>query len=302
MKNRFILTLSDINGSKSYNLHNIVKKFLWFFALLFMVIIAGGYFTIDFLNEKYSKLKEKKQQQIALLMKDEQKLKVQNEFYSEQIKRKAQDIEQLGSKLEDIEKIIGLKVQDQETLLKRASIAKLTSFQRKFMLQILPSGYPVKIGKRVTSHFGYRTHPVSKKRSFHYGIDLGTNDRTRVYATADGVVDYVQSKNIGSFGRLVRISHNYGFQTIYAHLARTDVKTGDVVTKGDQLGLSGRSGRVTGPHLHYEVKYGIKNLNPKPFLTWTLQNYEKIFEKQRRVKWDKIIELMESHKLAIAQQ
>ena len=100
---------------------------------------------------------------------------------------------------------------------------------------------------------------LSKKKRFHYGIDLGTNDNTRVYATADGVVNYAQDKDIGTFGRLVRISHNYGFETTYAHLSKAKVKTGDVVKKGDIIGLTGRSGRVSGPHLHYEVKYGIKS-------------------------------------------
>lgn len=302
LKNRFILTLSDINGSRSYNLHNILKKFIWFFISLFFLLIIGVYFTVDFLNNKYSFLKEEKEKEISILHEAQQKLKAQNELYSEKIKNKAEDIEELSSKLEDIEKIIGLKVDDEETLLQRADIAKITSTQRKFMLQVLPNGYPVKIGKRVTSSYGYRTHPVTKKRSFHYGIDLGTKDRTRVYATADGVVDYVQTRNKGTFGRLVRVSHNYGFQTIYAHLARADVKTGDIVKKGDVIGLSGRSGRVTGPHLHYEVKYGIKNLNPWYFLKWDLKNYESIFQKQRRVKWEQIIKLMQTHKNLMAQQ
>lgn len=274
----------------------MVRKFLFFVIISVIVFMGGSFWFINILNDKYKSFKTQKEKEIEVLTYTEEKLKAQNELYSERIKEKEKDIEELGSKLEDIEKIIGLKVDDEETLIARASIAKITSAERKYMLEILPSGYPVKIGKRVTSNFGYRIHPVLKKRSFHYGIDLGTRDRTRVYATADGIIDYVQSRNTGSYGRLVRISHNYGFQTIFAHLSQTRVKAGDVVKKGDIIGLSGRSGRVSGPHLHYEVKYGIKNLNPKSFLEWDLKSYETIFEEQRRVQWEKIINLMQEHK------
>ena len=69
-------------------------------------------------------------------------------------------MEELSNKLEDIEKIIGLKVDDEEDLIERASVAKITSADRKYMLEILPSGYPVKIGQRITSGYGYRIHPV----------------------------------------------------------------------------------------------------------------------------------------------
>lgn len=302
MKNRFILTLSDINGSKSYNLHNLVRKFVFLFGFLFVAVIAGSYFTITALNDKFVKLKEEKQKEIELLHQTQQKLKTQNTLYSIEIESKAKDVEELSSKLEDIEKIIGISTDTQESLIQRADLAKITSAQRKFMLQIIPNGYPVKIGQRISSNFGYRIHPVTKKRTFHYGIDLATNDRTKVYATADGVVNYVQDKDTGTFGRLVRISHNYGFETVYAHLAKTEVKEGDTLKKGDFIGLSGRSGRVSGPHLHYEVKHGIKNLNPKSFLKWDLNNYEAIFEKERRVKWEKIIEMMEYHKTVALQQ
>jgi murein DD-endopeptidase MepM/ murein hydrolase activator NlpD len=274
----------------------MVRKLIFFIILAAIVLIGGSFWFINILNEKYDDFKEKKAKEIEILTQKKETLRSENELYSFQIKEKAKDIEELSSKLEDIEKIIGLKVDDDQDLMARASIAKITSVQRLYTLDILPNGFPLKLNREITSNFGYRIHPVTKNRKFHYGIDLKANSRTRVYATADGVIDFVQDKNRGSFGRLVRISHNYGFQTIYAHLAQTRVKAGDVVKKGDIIGLTGRSGRVSGPHLHYEIKYGIKSLDPKPFLEWGINNYESIFEKQRRVKWEKIINLMEAHK------
>lgn len=102
--------------------------------------------------------------------------------------------------------------------------------------------------------------------------------RTKVYATADGIVSYVQSRDRGGFGRVVKIMHGYGFQTVYAHLNKTEVKLGQVVRKGDLLGLSGNSGRSSGPHLHYEIRYGVKIINPYYFVKWNMKNYEMIFK------------------------
>ncbi len=273
----------------------MVRRLIFFIILSAIVLIGGSFWFINILNEKYDDFKEKKTKEIEVLTQKKETLKSQNEVYSLQIKEKAKDMEELSSKLEDIEKIIGLKADDEQDLMARASIAKITSAQRLYMLDILPNGYPLKLNREITSNFGYRIHPVSKQRRFHYGIDLKANNRTRVYATADGIVNFVQDRNQGSFGRVVRISHNYGFETIYAHLAQTKVKAGDVIRKGDIIGLTGQSGRVSGPHLHYEIKYGIKSLDPKPFLNWEINNYESIFEVQRRVKWEKIINLMAEH-------
>ena len=126
--------------------------------------------------------------------------------------------------------------------------------------------------------------------------------RTPVYATADGVVKFVQPRNTGNFGRVVKISHNYGFETVYGHLIKTNVKLGDIVKKGDIIALSGNSGRSTGPHLHYEIKYASMVLNPKNFMKWNLKTYETIFSKERRVKWESLINLINSHKKKQEQQ
>ena len=154
----------------------------------------------------------------------------------------------------------------------------------------------------VTASFGYRKHPISKKKQFHRGIDLRAKRKTNVFATADGVVRYVQSRDKSAFGRVVIISHNYGFETVYAHLRKTRVKIGDIIKKGDIIALSGNSGRSTGPHLHYEVRYASMVLNPKNFMKWNLKNYETIFNKERRIKWDSLINLINSQRQKQVQQ
>lgn len=125
--------------------------------------------------------------------------------------------------------------------------------------------------------------------------------RTEIFATADGVVSYVEPNDRGGFGRVIKIMHGYGFQTLYAHLNKTKVKIGQVVKKGDLIGLSGNSGNSSGPHLHYEMRYGTKVLNPRDFIFWDIKNYESIFKKQRRIPWESLVNLISEHNKIVRQ-
>ena len=112
---------------------------------------------------------------------------------------------------------------------------------------------------------------------------------TEIYATADGIIkDAGYSKLSGN--RIV-LSHNLGFQTRYAHLSDIKIKTGDVVQKGDLIGLSGNTGRSDGPHLHYEIRYLDKPHNPIDFINWEFGNQE-IFTNVRGIQWQSLISLI----------
>ena len=295
MKNRLIITVSDVNGTKSYNIHQIVTKLIFIVVLTAIILIGGSFWFINYLNKNIDNLKITKEQEIQQLVKKEQKLLKKNKEYNIDIEEKINDIKELSLKLDDIENIIGIKETQIEDPITRATLAKITSLKKMYMLQIIPNGSPLK-NTLVTARFGYRIHPVLKKRKFHRGIDLRAKRKTKVYSTADGVVSYVQSKNRGTYGRVIIISHNYGFETVYGHLGKTKVKIGDIVKKGDLIALSGNSGRSTGPHLHYEVKYASIVLNPKYFINWNLKNYNNIFKKIGRVKWDSLANLISEQK------
>jgi len=242
-------------------------------------------------------LQEDKAKEIQILTEKEKKLQAQNLFYSMQIKGKVKDIEELSSKLDNIEEIIGIKKDDEKDSINRATLAQITSAQKMYMLNTIPNGSP--LAENITkSNFGYRIHPITKRKKFHRGIDLKAKMRTPVYATSDGVVRFVQPYNKGDFGRVIIISHNFGFETVYAHLQKTKVKIGDVIKRNQLIGLSGNSGKSTGPHLHYEIRYASKVLNPKDFIKWDLKSYETIFNKQRRVQWESLVKLIkDQHKL-----
>ncbi len=112
----------------------------------------------------------------------------------------------------------------------------------------------------VTSKYGKRKHPVLKKWRFHHGIDLAGTWQENIKVSADGVVTFAGYH--GSFGKVIRIKHNYGIKTTYGHLAKILVKKGQIVSEGQVIGKMGRTGRVDGAHLHYEISVNGKSKDP----------------------------------------
>ncbi|MEQ6247758.1 M23 family metallopeptidase [Sulfitobacter sp. HNIBRBA3233] len=127
-----------------------------------------------------------------------------------------------------------------------------------------PFANPVKDSFRFTSQFGYRRDPKTGGRRMHQGVDFAAGLGTPLYATADGVVTHA---GWGSgYGRLVKIQHEFGIETRYAHMSKMRVKVGQRVSRGQRIGDMGASGRVTGVHLHYEVRVGGKPVNPMIYI------------------------------------
>ncbi len=132
---------------------------------------------------------------------------------------------------------------------------------------------------RLSSGYGMRTHPIFKKRMMHWGIDYSATSGTPVYATADGTVKYAK-RSSGGFGNRVVIDHGFGYETLYGHLQNFTVRPGQKVKRGEKIGTVGSSGRSTAPHLHYEVHYKKKRINPVHFFfrDLTAAEYEKVVE------------------------
>lgn len=130
-------------------------------------------------------------------------------------------------------------------------------------LRVTPTIWPTD-SRKLTSTFGIRKDPFTKRARFHAGIDIGGDTGDAVYATADGVVQ--SAGRDGSHGWNVWIAHSNGIRTHYSHLSKMLVKQGDRVSKGDIIAKMGSSGRSTGPHLHYEVTVNGENVDPEPYL------------------------------------
>ncbi|MBQ6953329.1 MAG: M23 family metallopeptidase [Bacteroidales bacterium] len=122
---------------------------------------------------------------------------------------------------------------------------------------------------RLSSPFGMRSDPILGIGKRHTGMDFACPPGNPVYATGDGTVSLVKHER-GGYGNHIEVDHGFGYVTRYAHLSRTDVEVGQKVSRGDCLGLSGRSGRITGPHLHYEVIYRKNYVNPALYMDLTI--------------------------------
>lgn len=117
---------------------------------------------------------------------------------------------------------------------------------------------------RISSPFGERLSPVTRRREFHRGIDIANSTNTNIVAAASGVVTF--SAYNGSYGNMVLISHGNGYSTIYAHNRENLVEVGDKVRKGDVIAKMGSTGRSTGPHVHFEIRKNGEPINPKDLL------------------------------------
>ena len=116
----------------------------------------------------------------------------------------------------------------------------------------------------LTSQFGYRRDPINGSGKQHAGLDFSAKTGTAVRAVGSGLV--VKAEVMGGYGRIIFIDHGGGFITRYAHLNSIAVREGEQVNAGERIGTVGSSGRVTGPHLHFEVRVLGQAINPAPFL------------------------------------
>ena len=130
--------------------------------------------------------------------------------------------------------------------------------------------------------FGVRKkHPILKIRTMHKGVDMSTDYGVPVYATGDGVVEKVDmGKRRRGYGRQILIDHKFGYKTRYAHLQKMFVKPGEKVQRGQLIGEVGSTGGSTGPHLHYEVIYRSRNVNPVNYFNrnMTSDEYRQLME------------------------
>jgi murein DD-endopeptidase MepM/ murein hydrolase activator NlpD len=153
--------------------------------------------------------------------------------------------------------------------------------EKEEMLCRIPAIQPIsnKDLKRTASGFGYRIHPIYKILKFHNGMDFTAPTGTDVYATGDGVVTTVKAAR-RELGNHVVIDHGFGYQTVYAHLDRFNVRVGQKVKRGDIIGFVGSTGLSTAPHLHYEVLVNGRNVDPALyyFNDLTPDEYERMLE------------------------
>jgi hypothetical protein len=182
------------------------------------------------------------------------------------------------SKVEKIKRKVDLQNKSLDTLYRLA-------LEKEKRLAAIPSIKPVvedalKRKMRNLSGYGIRLHPVHKVKKLHTGIDFTAPRGTPIQATGNGTVIRVENRKSG-YGKNVVIDHGYGFTSLYAHMQKVNVKKGQKVLKGQQIGEVGSTGTSTAPHCHYEVRVNGRAVNPIDYCLDGLspEEYKELVEK-----------------------
>lgn len=170
------------------------------------------------------------------------------------------------------------------------------------MSQHIPFGTVFDRPYRISSRFGTRNiknHPGASKN--HKGIDFPVMTGTAIYAPADGYAEVVRpSKSKKGSGNFIRLEHGFGFESSYSHLSKFTVKSGDFVQKGDLIGYSGNTGYTTGPHLHYEIKYRGRHIDPAPLFSYKPGTDISVLRDTSSVDWDGLLSIYSDNALMSA--
>lgn len=290
MKEDVTISVSSVHGSRQFRCGKKFRQGIYSAGLLVLLAGLSAAATITYLVQALDAASAKQMAQLQQANQFREQLMVlqqQRADLAGELDERDLRLTLVSERLEQLEQVLGGESAETKTLEARLDVAAMNSAVRKIVLETLPSGSPVKKARR-SSKFGYRKHPITGRKRMHRGLDFAVNTGTPVYAPADGVVSAVRPSNKGS-GNYLRLRHAFGFSSSYSHLKKFAVRNGDFVNKGDLIAYSGNSGLSSGPHLHYEVRFVGRALDPAPFVDWEMDNFEQIFEQERKVKWASLI-------------
>jgi len=267
MKDKISIVIHTPSG-KAPKIISLKIKHIKIFSVLILIfsfLSLVSYFLNAFFVQKYLSLreKEKRLKNITTLNKRYQEelikfknnlLKLENYLIERGVIRKSK--EGLGG----LSKLKVEELSDEDYL----DFLITKSEELFYQLKITPTGFPVK--GNIISTLGWRKNPFGKGYEYHTGVDIEAPYGTPVHATAEGIVMFTGWYS--DYGKAVIIKHPSGYETLYGHLSKIEVKSGERVKAGEIIGYVGSTGRSTGPHLHYEVLLESKSLDPLKFIVW----------------------------------
>ncbi|MDV6252443.1 M23 family metallopeptidase [Vibrio sp. EA2] len=300
MSKKIIIQIPTKNGDQQFYFGRISVVTVLASVIALPAVIGGAWYMNqqqrydqDVLVQAVAKLESEKNEITSLY---EEQLDT-NHSLSQSLTDRNNQIQLLGKRVFDVESVLGLA--DEEVMLdennlaleERIDAAAIDSAVRATMFRLIPNDSPITY-QRISSSYGSRINPISGKRHVHTGIDLTCKRGEEVLAPADGVVETVRPGNRG-YGNYLTLRHSFGFMSSFAHLQHFKVKSGEFVSKGDVIAQCGNSGNSTGPHLHYEVRFLGRALNPQYLMDWTPENFNYVFEKEKKVKWGPLVQLID---------
>ncbi len=274
-KLHFVVT-SERGGTRSFVLSRNLCKFAVLLSLFLLVGGVVGWFLSGeniFLRQRSVALSEQLAHAIALNRGIEASAARQEEEQRERLQVALAELRQRSQIIKSILSSVGIRLEVHEsaegvggpyTRVEEDSYEGLTLMVDHYLaaIQSVPLGPPAP--GVISSRFGRRLDPINDEPAFHSGVDIRNRRGTRVVAPADGVV--VSSGFSSGFGNYIEIDHGNTFLTRYLHLQKRQVKSGERVVRGQVVGLLGNTGRSTGAHLHYEVSYRGRPLDPLKFI------------------------------------
>jgi len=299
---QIIIFKSSKNKSSSYKINGLFFLFLIVFSLVSLSLVFSSATYIYGYKQGYKELNDDRVQDISTYRKEIELIKNENknkmEFFTQKLIRISSQLENLNSLgnkmantvklnkkefnfkkpshiggknkiniefeydskfnkyLDDILLNLSLKEDDLNYISKIINNMEMKE-------QFFPSGFPSAKGY-LSSPYGNRTNPITKKTNFHKGVDIAHKTETNIRSLAAGEVTYSDKKY--GYGNLIEITHLNGYVTRYAHNNRNLVKKGDLVKKGQIIAKMGSTGHSTGPHVHLEVLKNNKHINPNKFI------------------------------------
>lgn len=272
IRDRFLISIVDENGIRQFQLHRLVKKMVLCGVVFVLIVAIMIFFTVKILAGELKDMQSQKDTTLEQYA----NIYIKNENLKQQVKISQEQLDAINQKMLDLEGIINSK--DSATSgtnsLDLFDIGSLSVAQKDMMLQLLPNSLPFK-------EVEYQLFPLKS------GIDFEIPKNTKIYATADGIVDLTRNKETKGIGKFVKIVHSFGFTSIYGQLSKVVVKRGDIVRKGQLIGYSGRNGSKD--RLHYDIRFLGSKVNVNDFLDWNMENFASVIDDDSVVNWNALL-------------
>lgn len=296
IRDKFIISIIDNNGVKQFNVHRFIKKVLIYFVGFFAIISVVLFFTIRILADELKNMQGRKDDTLEKYV----EVYKENESLKMEVSKNQEQLDEINQKISDLEDVISMKNAIIEA--KEANpfdITTLTKAQKKLILQIIPNSAPFAESKaKSNADSANRTKIVESSTKIaesskftpkfqRIGVVFELPKSTPIIAAADGMVDLTRGEDTKGIGRFVKLVHTFGFNSIYGHLSKLNVRRGDVVKKGQIIGYSGaHNGKNM---LYYDIRFLGSKVNMADFLRFDIENFDSVVNSPSIVNWDSLL-------------
>lgn len=268
MRDKFIISLLDGDRMKQFSFHLFIKKVV-LYALLFIFLVAIAiFFTIKLLANELKDIQSYKDNTISKYVDVYSK----NKNLEQQIEISKIKIAEINKEMADLEEIVN---SSNTFINKRVNqefdTQSLSSSQKDMILQLIPNGYP-------------STETPKSFEKLKSGIAISISNNTPIYATADGIIDLSRDSDTTGLGKFIKVVHTFGFTSIYGYLSKSMVKRGEIVSKGQLIGYSGKYKNKDS--LFYDIRFLGGESDIDSFMKWNMENFNIVFDKNSNIDWN----------------